>query len=97
MSTIPTSKSSGDLGVSDATVVDGQAIITGVSIKAAAADVVVIIYDNTAASGTKVFDYTLDFSLKGLSEYIKLPEVKCKTGMRVVVTGTGAVVIVHYR
>ena len=95
--THPTSKSSGDLGVSAATVVDGQAIITGVGIKAVAADVLVIIYDNNAASGTKVFEYEFDFSVEGLSRYVRLPNVKCTKGMHVVVTGAGAVVIVHYR
>jgi len=93
----PTSKSSGDLGVSDAQITTGQAIVTGVSIKAAAADVVVILYDNTAASGNKILDYTHDFSLEGLSVYLPIPNVKCKLGLWATVTGSGAIVIVHYR
>jgi len=92
-----TSKSSGDLGVSNAQITLGQAIVTGVSIKAAAADVVVILYDNNSAAGVKILDYTHDFSLEGLSVYIPLPSVKCKTGLWGVVTGSGAVVIVHYK
>lgn len=92
-----TSKSSGDLGVSNAQLVVGQAILTGVNIHAAAADVVVTIYDNTAASGTILFKYTLDLSLEGLAKYIQLPDVKAKNGLWVVVTGTGGNVIVHYK
>ena len=92
-----TSTSSGDLGVSNAQVVTGKAILTGVNIHAAAADVVVIIYDNTSAAGTILFKYTLDFSLSNLAEYHQLPDVKAKNGLWVVVTGTGANVIVHYK
>ena len=92
-----TSKSSGDLGVSNAQAIVGHTILTGVSIKAAAADVVVTLYDNTAASGTKVLDYTHDFSLNGLAVYVPLPDVKCTNGVWGVVTGAGAVVILHYR
>ncbi len=97
--THPTSKSTGDLGVSDATVVTGQAIVTGVGIVVAAADISVIIYDNIAASGTVVFSHTMTFDDTTIekSKYIKLPDVKCKIGMRVVITGVGASVFVHYR
>ena len=92
-----TSKSSGDLGVSNAQLVVGQAILTGVNIHAASADVLVTIHDNTAASGPILFKYTLDFSLEGLSKYLKLPDVKAKVGLWVIVTGAGANVIVHYK
>jgi len=92
-----TSKSSGDLGVSAAQLVVGKSILTGVNIHAAAADVVVTIYDNTSAAGTILFKYTLDLSLEGLAKYICLPDVRADTGLWVVVTGTGANVVVHYK
>jgi len=92
------SKNSGDLGVTAGdTLHTGKAFLTGVSISAAAADVVVTIYDNTAASGTVVLKYTLDISVDGLSTYVHLPHVRCDTGLTAVVTGTGAVVMVHYK
>ena len=95
-----TSKSSGDLGVSNAQVVTGAAILTGVCINGVAADVVVTIYDNTAASGTKLFEWTWDVSSiggLGFSQYIPLPDVKATTGLWTVVTGAGAIVILHYK
>lgn len=92
-----TSISSGDLGVSDAQLATGKAILTGVNLHAAAADVVITIYDNTAASGTKLFQYTLDITVEGLSTYIALPDIRASLGLWVTVTGTGAVAIVHYK
>jgi len=92
-----TSKSSGDLGVSNAQLVIGQAVLCGVNIHAAAADVVVTIYDNTSAAGTILFKYTLDFSVDNLATYIALPDVKAKVGLWVVVTGAAGNVIVHYK
>jgi len=95
--TYPTNKSSGDLGVSNAQLVVGKSILAGVVVHAAAADVVVTIYDNTAASGKLLFKYTLDFSLNNLSAYITIPNVRSDVGLWVVVTGAGAEVVVHYR
>ncbi len=95
-----TSKSSGDLGVSNAQLTVGKAVLTGINLSGVGADVVVTIYDNTAASGKKLFDWTWDFSSivgMGFSQYIKLPDVRADNGLWVVVTGTGAKVIVHYK
>jgi len=93
----PTNKSSGDLGVSNATLNDGKAILSGVNLHAAAADVVITIYDNTAASGKVLFKYTLDIDVAGLAIYLDLPDIRADNGLYVVVTGTGANAIVHYR
>jgi hypothetical protein len=94
-----TSVTSGDLGVSNAQATTGRTILTGVNIFAAAATVAVILYNNTAASGAKVFQYDLVFDADaiGKSMYFALPDVMCKNGIWGVVTGTGAVVILHYR
>jgi len=93
----PTSKSSGDLGVSSAQLHLGKSVLTGVNIHAAAADVVVTIYDNTAASGKIIFKYTLDITQEGLAKYLCLPAVRADLGLFVVVTGAAANVIVHWR
>jgi len=92
-----TSVTSGDLGVSNAQLVTGKAILTGINLHAAAADVVITIYDNTAASGTIIFKYTLDISVEGLAKYVEIPDVRADNGLWVVVTGTGANAVVHYR
>jgi len=92
-----TNKSSGDLGVSATTLNDGKAILVGVNLHAAAADVVITIYDNTAASGKILFKYTLDINVVGLARYIDLPDIRADNGLHVVVTGVGAIAIVHYR
>ena len=92
-----TSKSSGVLGVQSAALNVGRTILTGVSVTAAAADVVVIIYDSLTAANKIAFQHTTDLSLVGLSQYIELPNVRCEVGAFVVVTGTGAEVIVHYK
>lgn len=91
------SKASGDLGVSNAQLVEGKSYLTGVNIHAAAADVVVTIYDNTSAAGKIIFKYTHDLSLRGLAEYIKLEDIRADIGLWVVVTGTGANVIIHHK
>ena len=93
------SKHTGDLGVSNGQVVTGQAILTGVSITVAAADVSVILYDNTSAAAPIAFQYDLDFNDTTMdhSKYIKIPDVKFRAGIWGVVTGTGAVVVLHYR
>lgn len=93
----PTSKSSGDLGVSNAQLHVGKSILTGVNMHAAAADVVVTIYDNTAASGKLIFKYTLDIDVESKAKYVPVPYVRADNGLWVVVTGTGAEVVVHYK
>ena len=92
-----TNKSSGDLGVSADTLNDGKAILAGVNLHAAAADVVITIYDNTAASGKVLFKYTLDIDVVGLAIYIDLPDIRADNGLHVVVAGVGAIAVVHYR
>ena len=92
-----TSKASGDLGVSDAQLVLGKSILTGVNIHAAAADVVVSIFDNTAGSGKLLFKYSLDITLDNLAAYIVLPNIRTDIGLWVVVTGAGAEVVVHFK
>ena len=92
-----TSKSTGILAAGTTLVQDGQAILTGVTIHAAAADVVVTIYDALTATSTALFKYTLDISLAGLATYIELPDVKAKVGLTVVVSGTGGEAVVHYK
>jgi len=92
-----TNKSTGILTVGNNAVMSGQAILAGFSITAAAADVTVTAYDNTAASGTVVFKYILDISVEGLSAAISGLDIKCTTGLYIVVAGVGAEVIAHYR
>ena len=90
-------KSTGTLAVDTTNIVKGAAIVAGISITAAAADVTVTLYDALTATSTVVAHYVHDFSLNGLSVYVPIPNVKCTTGLTAVVAGTGAVVQVHYR
>ena len=92
-----TSKHSGVLGVQSAILNKGKTILTGVSLTAAAADVVVTIYDSLTAANAIAFQHTLDISLNGIGQYVQLPDVKCSDGAFVAITGTGAEVIVHYK
>lgn len=91
------SKSSGILPVDTTNIYDGTAVVTGISITAAAADVTVTLYDELTATGTEICKYILDISLEGLATYVPLPDVKCNTGLTAVVAGVNAEVIVHYR
>ena len=99
MSLTHTSKSSGDLGVS-AAVLPGAGkgtILTGVSLTCdGATDSTVTIYDNTAASGTLVYNIRLDASVDGVHRFDLLPNIHCKTGVFVTVTGASAVAIVYF-
>ena len=92
-----TNKSSGTLAVATTNIVNGHAIVAGISISAAAADVTVTLYDELTATGTEVAKYILDIDVAGLSTYVELPNIKCTTGLTAVVAGVGAVVQVHYR
>jgi len=92
-----TNKTTGDIGVGTTTINDGVAIVAGINIVAAAADVTVTLYDNTAGSGKIVAKYILDIDVAGLSAYVDLPDVRCEIGLTAVVAGVGAEVIVHYR
>ena len=94
----PTCKSTGDLGVTAGVqIATGKGILCGVNIHAAAADVVVTIYDNTSAVGKKIFQYTLDISVEGLAKEVCVPNVRSDVGLYAVVSGTGAIVMVHYK
>jgi len=93
----PTNKSTGILAVDTTLIMTGQAIVSGISITAAAADVTVTLYDALSATGTEVAKYILDISIEGLSTYVALPDIKCTTGLTAVVAGVGAEAIVHYR
>lgn len=90
-------KSTGTLAVDTTNIVNGAAIVAGISITAAAADVTVTLYDALTATSTVVAHYVHDFSLNGLSVYVPISNVKCTTGLTAVVAGTGAVVQVHFR
>lgn len=92
-----TSKHTGILTVGNNAIQTGKGILTGLSITAAAADVTVTIYDNTAGSGDVALKYILDINVEGLSTYLQLPEVKCDTGIYAVVAGVGAEVVLHYK
>jgi hypothetical protein len=90
-------KSSGTLAVGTTLLTTGAAVVAGISITAAAADVTVTLYDAVTATGTVVAHCIHDISLNGLSIYVPLPNVKCSVGLTAVVAGVGAVVQVHYR
>ncbi|MBL4591191.1 MAG: hypothetical protein JKY96_04460 [Phycisphaerales bacterium] len=92
-----TNKSTGTLTVGTTLINNGVAIVAGVSITAAAADVTVTLYDALTATSTVVFKHILDITIDGLSTYIQLPDIRCTTGLTAVVAGTGAEVQVHYR
>ena len=92
-----TNITTGDIGVGTTVIKQGKAIVAGINIVAAAADVTVTLYDNTAGSGKIVYKQILDTSAKGLAGYESLPDVRCDVGLTAVVSGVGAEVIVHYR
>ena len=93
-----TSVSSGDLGVSAAHITKNNAILTGVSLTCdGTTDSTITIYDNSAASGTLVYNIRLDASVDGVHRMDLLPSIQCKNGLFVTVTGTSAVAIVYYK
>lgn len=91
----PTNKSTGILAVGTTNINNGKAIVAGLSLTAAAADVTVTLYDENSATGTEIAKYVLLVANK--SDYIDIPDVRCDTGLTAVVAGVGAEVIVHYR
>jgi len=58
-------------------------------------DVTLIIYDNTAASGTVLFKAQVTGADD--DKFYDLNDVRCNTGMYADVTGTGAEYIVYHR
>lgn len=53
------------------------------------------IYDNTAASGTKIFSATLPISTRSQLFPLVLP-ARCDIGMYASISGTGAIYSVYY-
>lgn len=89
-----TTKSSGRK-TADATIANGAAILCGVLIETDQTnDATVIVYDNTAASGTVLFKAIVPGAED--TRYFELPRVKATTGLYADVTGTGAAYIIHY-
>lgn len=93
----PTNKSTGILAVDTTLIQTGKAIVAGISITAAAADVTVTLYDELTATGTEIAKYILDIDVAGLSTYVDLCDIRCDVGLTAVVAGVGAEAIVHYR
>lgn len=90
-------KSTGTLAVDTTNITIGAAVVAGISITAAAADVTVTLYDELTATGTVVAKYILDIDVEGLSTHVPLSNIKCSIGLTAVVAGVGAEVQVHYR
>ena len=94
-----TNKSSGEK-TADALIVTGKGILAGVQlISDLTNDVTLIVYDNTAASGTKLYERVLDVSVEGFGKLEELPGagVRADNGIYADVTGTGASYILYYR
>ena len=92
-----TNKTSGLL-TADAAVATGRAIVAGVIIITDKTnDAALILYDNTAASGTEVFKALVPGTND--TAFYQLPEggVRCYNGIYADIAGTGAEYIVLYR
>jgi hypothetical protein len=93
---IPSCQSSGEQAA-DATIVSGNAYMYGAYvITDGSNDATISVFDNTAASGTTIFEMTVlggdNYGGKNWN-----PPVKCNTGITVDVTGTGASYIIEYQ
>jgi len=76
----------------------GKAVLAGVNIITDGVNAAtVIVYDNTAGSGTVVYKGVLAGA--SLSSYDEMGDggVRCDNGLYVAVSGTGAAYVVHYR
>ena len=92
-----TNLSSG-LQTADAIIKTGRSILAGVNIITnATADVTIVIYDNTAASGTVLYKRVVTGTLDSVYDNLGDNGVRGKNGLYVDVTGAGAAYIVHYR
>ena len=79
---------------SDAEVKDGPGMLTGVVLTAAADAATVIVYDNTAGSGSIIMKLAAAI---GTSAVAIIPNgIAFSTGLYVVMTGTGENVSVYY-
>ncbi len=88
---------SSDELTADATIYDGYTLLAAVLvITDGTNDATVILYDNTAASGTMVFEAVVaganDAELFNFTH-----PVKCSTGLHLDISGTGASCIVYRR
>ena len=87
------------LAVEAAAVLPKGTILTGVNIFVAAATASLTLHDSATAANQIMFKYDLVFDADaiGKSMYFELPDIKAKVGVFSTLTGTGAVVILHYR
>ena len=93
-----TSRSSGSIGVSEASIHTGAAVLTGVSLTCGTtADATVTIFDSAAADNTLVYNVRLDATVDGVYNFDPLPNIKITTGMFVTVTGTAAIAVIYYK
>jgi hypothetical protein len=93
----PTNKSSGEL-TADTLITTGKAVLAGVQIITDGTnDATLVIYDNTAASGTEVFKQVVAGADLSLPFWFSSGGIRCDTGMYCDVTGTGASYIVYFR
>lgn len=89
-----TSISSGSLAASTL-VFTGKALLAAVSVGADGTNpATVIVYDNTAASGTILFQTVVPAGARNQTVVFVLP-VQAKTGLYVSVAGTGASAVIH--
>lgn len=75
----------------------GPALVYGYSLRAAAADVTIDFYKDTADASHRLWPDTLDFSVEGLGKRLVFPE-DCRIGVKagevliVATSGAGAVI-----
>ena len=82
----------------DATIYTGSGFLTGVLIISDDTnDPQVILYDNTAASGTKIFEMKIDVSVEGFGRMVSVRDAYFATGIHLDINGTGASCILYYR
>ena len=93
----PTNKSSG-IQTADVLLHTGKAIVAGVQvITDGANDAQLILYDNTAASGTQVFNQKVTGTDDSMPFTLADGGIRCDTGLYADISGTGASFIVYYR
>ena len=93
----PTNKSTGVLSA-DTLIMTGRAILAGAQIITDGTnDATLIIYDNTAGSGTEVFKQTVTGSDDAIPYTLPDGGVRCSTGLYADISGTGAEFVIYYR
>ena len=94
---LPTSKTTGRK-TSSALIATGKAILTGVLVETDGTnDATVIVYDNTAGSGTIVFKAIVTGADDRDFFDLGTVRAKCDTGLYLSISGTGAATIVYYQ